>query len=99
MVAHATTAAFQGIDAVPVTVQTQMSKGLPSFTIVGLADKAVAESRERIRAALFAIGLSLPPNESSLISHRPICQKREVIMICPSRSPCSPYQILYPPIY
>ena len=37
------------------------SSGLPSFTIVGLADKAVAESRERVRAALGAMGLALPP--------------------------------------
>ena len=35
--------------------------GLPEFTIVGLADKAVAESRERVRAALASIGLALPP--------------------------------------
>ena len=35
--------------------------GLPAFTVVGLPDKAVAESRERVRAALTAIGLALPP--------------------------------------
>ncbi len=39
----------------------QISAGLPAFTIVGLPDKAVAESRERVRAALQAIGLALPP--------------------------------------
>lgn len=38
----------------------QISNGLPAFTIVGLPDKAVAESRERVRAALHAMGLSLP---------------------------------------
>jgi len=53
--------AFNGIDAVPVDVQVQLSSGLPAFLVVGLADKAVAEARERVRAALTAMGLSLPP--------------------------------------
>ncbi len=61
MVAHVNTVAFLGIDARAVDVQVQMSPGLPAFAIVGLADKAVAESRERVRAALGAIGLALPP--------------------------------------
>ena len=60
MVAHVSTVAFQGVDVVDVDVQVQMSPGLPAFTIVGLPDKAVAESRERVRAALSAIGLALP---------------------------------------
>lgn len=41
-------------------MQCQLSAGLPAFTVVGLADKAVAESRERVRAALNAMGLALP---------------------------------------
>ena len=53
--------AFSGIEAVPVDVEVQISSGLPAFLIVGLADKAVAEARERVRAALTAMGLSLPP--------------------------------------
>ncbi len=53
--------AFSGIDAVPVEVQVQISNGLPAFLIVGLADKAVGEARERVRAALTAMGLALPP--------------------------------------
>jgi magnesium chelatase family protein len=53
--------AFSGIDAVPVEVQVQISNGLPAFLIVGLADKTVAEARERVRAALTAMSLSLPP--------------------------------------
>jgi len=61
MVAHVNTIAFQGIEAVPVDVQVQLTSGLPAFTIVGLPDKAVAESRERVRSALSAIGLGLPP--------------------------------------
>ena len=61
MVAHVTTVSFRGIEAVPVDVQVQMASGLPAFTIVGLPDKAVGESRERVRAALTALGLGLPP--------------------------------------
>jgi magnesium chelatase family protein len=61
MVARIRTVAFQGIDVLDVDVQVQMAEGLPAFTIVGLPDKAVAESRERVRAALSAMGLALPP--------------------------------------
>ncbi|WP_137391069.1 YifB family Mg chelatase-like AAA ATPase [Rhodoligotrophos defluvii] len=61
MIAHVSTVAFQGIEAVPVDVQVQISPGFVGFTIVGLADKAVAESRERVRSALMAVGLALPP--------------------------------------
>jgi magnesium chelatase family protein len=61
MVARVSTVAFQGIDVRPIDVQVQISSGLPSFTIVGLPDKAVAESKERVRGALHALGLSLPP--------------------------------------
>ena len=61
MFARVTTVAFEGIDARAVDVQVQISPGLPAFTVVGLPDKAVAESRERVRGALTAIGLSLPP--------------------------------------
>ncbi len=53
--------AFSGIDAVPIEIQVQISGGLPAFLIVGLADKAVGEARERVRAALTAMGLALPP--------------------------------------
>lgn len=61
MVARINTVAFEGVEARDVGVQVQISPGVPAFTIVGLGDKAVAESRERVRAALTAIGLALPP--------------------------------------
>ena len=61
MVARINTIAFQGVDVRPVDVQVQISNGLPAFTIVGLPDKAVAESKERVRAALHALGIALPP--------------------------------------
>lgn len=60
MLARINTVAFQGIETCNVDVQVQISSGLPAFTIVGLPDKAVGESRERVRAALHALGLSLP---------------------------------------
>ncbi|AQX28635.1 MULTISPECIES: YifB family Mg chelatase-like AAA ATPase [unclassified Bartonella] len=60
MVAHITTVAFRGLEAIPVDVQVMISSGKIGMAIVGLADKAVAESRERIQAALHACGLSMP---------------------------------------
>jgi len=61
-VAHVFTVAFQGIEAREVDVQIHVGEGGGTgvFNIVGLADKAVAESKERVRAALSAIGLALP---------------------------------------
>lgn len=61
MVARVGTIAFQGIEGVPVDVQVMVAPGKMGMQIVGLADKAVAESRERVQAALHASGLSLPP--------------------------------------
>lgn len=60
MTAQVATVAFQGIEALPVDVQAQFTNGQVHFNIVGLADKAISESRERVRAALHAIGLGLP---------------------------------------
>ncbi|MEQ8194022.1 MAG: YifB family Mg chelatase-like AAA ATPase [Rhodospirillales bacterium] len=60
MVARVATVAFQGFEVLDVDVQVQTGQGLPAFTVVGLPDKAVGESRERVRAALGAIGLALP---------------------------------------
>jgi magnesium chelatase family protein len=61
MVAIVSTVAYLGIDARGVEVQCQITPGMPRFVVVGLPDKAVGESRERVRAAIAAIGLSLPP--------------------------------------
>ncbi len=60
-IARVNSFAFAGIDAQPVEVQVQIASGLPNFQVVGLPDKAVGESRERVRAALTAMGLALPP--------------------------------------
>ena len=61
MVAIVPTVAYLGLEARAVEVQCQVAPGVPGFVVVGLPDKAVAESRERVRAAIAALGLSLPP--------------------------------------
>jgi magnesium chelatase family protein len=61
MVAHVGTVAFLGLEARTVDVQVQISAGPVTLVTVCLPDKAVKESRERVAAALHAIGLSLPP--------------------------------------
>ncbi len=66
MVARVQTVAFQGIEAVPVDVQAQIAPGVRAFIIVGLPDKSVKESGERVRAALVASGLSLPPKRVTI---------------------------------
>jgi magnesium chelatase family protein len=60
MVARAYTVAFQGVEARLVEVQCAIAAGLPAFNLVGLPDKAVSEAKERVRAALTAMGLALP---------------------------------------
>ena len=60
MVARVRTVSFHGVQVRDVDVEVQISSGLPSFAIVGLPDKAVAESKERVRSALHALGLALP---------------------------------------
>ena len=61
MQATVRTVAFQGIDVLPVDVQVLVAPGTIAFAVVGLADKAVGESRERVRACFRALGLALPP--------------------------------------
>ena len=66
MHANIQTVAFRGIDTIAVDVQVHIANGLPAMAIVGLADKSVAESKERVRAALTSIGLSLPPKRIAI---------------------------------
>ena len=61
MTAIVSTVAYLGLEARGVEVQVQLMAGLPAFNVVGLADKAVGESRERVRGAIAAMGLALPP--------------------------------------
>lgn len=60
MVAKIKTFSFSGIETLPIDVQVKISPGAPSFTIVGLPDKAVGESKERVRAAISSTGLAWP---------------------------------------
>ena len=60
MVAKTKTFSFSGIDAAPVDVQVKISNGNPFFSIVGLPDKSVGESKERVRGAITSTGLSWP---------------------------------------
>ena len=66
MVAIVSTVAYLGLEARNVEVQCNLVAGLPAFVVVGLPDKAVAESRERVRAAIAAIGLALPPKRITI---------------------------------
>jgi magnesium chelatase family protein len=60
MVAKVVTVAFQGVEARRVEVEVQFTGGEPATVIVGLGDKAVGESRERVRGAFAGLGLALP---------------------------------------
>jgi magnesium chelatase family protein len=64
--AIAYTVAFEGVEARTVEVQCAISPGLPAFAIVGLPDKAVSEARERVRAALSALAIALPPRRITI---------------------------------
>ena len=66
VVAVVSTVAYLGLEARAVEVQCSIAPGLPKFNLVGLPDKAVGESRERVRAALAAMGLSLPPKRITI---------------------------------
>ncbi len=54
------TATLRGVAAVPVDVEVCVSNGMPGFSVVGMADAAVQESRERVRAAIRACGFTMP---------------------------------------
>jgi magnesium chelatase family protein len=60
MVATAISCAVHGLSGVPVTVEVDVANGLPSFTIVGLTDRAIQEARERVRAAVRNAGFEFP---------------------------------------
>lgn len=60
MLARINTIAFNGMETLDVDLQLQISSGLPAFNIVGLPDKTIGESKERVRAAINSLGLELP---------------------------------------
>lgn len=66
MAVRAYTVAFEGIEAKPVEVQCAITPGMPAFSIVGLPDKAVSEARDRVRTALSAMSIALPPKRITI---------------------------------
>jgi magnesium chelatase family protein len=62
MLACVRTAAIYGIDACPIQVEVDVSYGLPGFTMVGLPDAGIRESRDRIRSAIRNSGFEFPPH-------------------------------------
>ncbi|MFM8498582.1 MAG: magnesium chelatase domain-containing protein [Chakrabartia sp.] len=66
MVTLVETVAYLGLEARTIEVQCQIATGVPAFVLVGLPDKAVAERRERVRAAIAAMGLALPPKRITI---------------------------------
>ena len=63
--------ALAGLQAPAVTVEVHLANGLPSFTLVGLADVEVKEARERVRAALLHSGLEFPSNKRITVNLAP----------------------------
>ena len=63
--------ALDALDAQAVTVEVHLANGLPSFTLVGLADTEVKESRERVRAALLQSGFAFPHNKRITVNLAP----------------------------
>ncbi|HNB47285.1 MAG TPA: magnesium chelatase domain-containing protein, partial [Burkholderiaceae bacterium] len=63
--------ALLGLQAPEVTVEVHLANGLPSFTLVGLADTEVKEARERVRAALLSSGLDFPHNKRITVNLAP----------------------------
>ena len=87
MVVRVATVAFEGIEARPVDVQVQISSGNVVFTIVGLADKAVGESRERVRCGAGRLRSGAAGQAHHRQSRaRPTCRRKAAITICRSRS-------------
>jgi len=66
MVSHIATLAFRGLQVIDVDVQVHMAPGIPALTLVGLPDKIVAESRERVRAALSSLDIAIPPRRITI---------------------------------
>ncbi len=69
--AHVHSRALQGLAARPVSVEVHLANGLPSFTLVGLADTEVKEARERVRAAIANSGLEFPNSQRITVNLAP----------------------------
>ena len=76
MIARVESYALFGLEGVPVTVEADISKGIPSFDMVGLPDAAVKESRERVKSAVKNSGLMFP-NHKITVNYAPAYVKKE----------------------
>ena len=77
-----------GIAGVPVHVEADVQHGLPNFTVVGLPDAAVQESRERVRSALKAAGFFFPRGRVTVNLAPADVKKAYRVLIYPLPSPC-----------
>lgn len=59
-------ATLEGIEALKVDVESTLTRGLPSFTVVGLASSAISEARERVKSALLANAFTFPPKRITI---------------------------------
>jgi len=76
MHSHVFSSAVIGVDGVIVNVEVDVSPGLPSFSIVGMGDQAVKESKDRVRAALANSGFKIPPKKIT-VNLAPADMKKE----------------------
>ena len=76
--------ALSGLDGVPVTAETDINNGLPSYELVGLPDAAVKESRERVRSALKNSGRKFPLSKITVNLAPADVKKRAPHTISPS---------------
>ena len=79
-------ATIRGVEAVPVSVEVVISNGLPGFAIVGMADAAIQESRERVKAALRSSGFVMPNEKIVVNLAQALCAKPDRGLTCPSLS-------------
>ncbi len=77
MLAHVSSSALMGIDAYPVEVEVDVSPGIPFFAIVGLPDKAVQESRDRVRSAIRNTSFDFPISKRIVINMAPADTRKE----------------------
>lgn len=88
MIAKIICYALQGLEGVPVEVETDVSKGIPAYEMVGLPDAAVKESKERVRSAIRNSGLLFPMGKITVNLRLPTSAKRARRSIWPSPSAC-----------
>ena len=77
MLAKVTPCAVVGLDGALVDVEVDISNGMPGFTIVGLPDTAIQESRERVRAAIRNSSLTYPFNKRITVNLAPADLRKE----------------------